>query len=330
MPKIKHQKIVVVLMSVGSPRDSGEITEYVDSIRKEHRITKTLLFGMLKDPRNLALVAKAMRRPTASQVSALAEKYAQIGGSPLLSITRRQAGRLHSTLSKRGVYAKVVVAMKRLHPSIKEALAEARASDSTPVVGIVMFPSYSKVYSQEYEEMLLSGIKDLGIHTASVVVKSLDGNGMFRRALEESISNAYAPLRGRKTMVVFATHSVPKVLLDGGDPYIKNFESLAGYLARRLKMSDWTCAYYTGGHPSTVQEVTRCISKCKSEGYRRVLLVPLGYVADNFETLYGLGAMCKKAARTAGIGITIMRPLNDSTRLSNALSDIVIKAVQKL
>ncbi len=326
----KRSRIAVVLMSVGSPQNQDEIAEYVNSIRKEHKVTRALVVGVLKDPSNAAMVVRAMRNPTREQMESLAEKYRQIGGrSPLLSITLKQAAGLRSRLWSRGLDAKVVVAMKRLHPSIKEALSSIEGTHRMHVIGIVMFPTYSSIYSDEYEEMFASAIRDSGIKSASVV-KSWDKNSKFLSAWRESISKAYAPLRKRRTMVVFATHSMPKVFIDGGDPYIKNFESLARNLAVKLRIRNWTCAYYTGGHSAPVQEVTQCISRCKSNGYEHVLLVPLGYVADNFETLYGLGLMCDKAAKRFGIGITRMRPLNYSKKLVDALSDIVIERVRSM
>ncbi len=324
-----HRKIIVILMSVGSPRGRDEIIKYLKDIKSEHRITKSLILGVLKDPRNISTIIKAMRTPTADQVESLYNKYKKIGGaSPLASITRRQAKRLCAVLKSSGIDARVTIAMKRPRPSISEAISEFKHYRNPLFIGIAMFPTYSKSFGDRYERMFTSGIKNSGIDADSIVVKSWDDNAKFRIAWSSKISKSYIPLRGKKTMVIFATHSIPKIFIDGGDPYIKNFESLARSVATMAGIRNWTCAYYTGGHPAPVPEITSQIRKCKEEGYKHILLVPLGYVADNFETLYGLGIMCKKAAAESRIRITQMHPLNDSPELSAALSDIVLNIVK--
>ncbi len=316
-------------MSVGSPHGRKGIADYLGSMHRNHKITRSLVAGILKDPRNAATVANALKKPSEDQLAALREKYTKIGGrSPLVRITLKQANMLHSRLKNIGIDAKVLVGMKHLRPSIDEAVAKAKNSPNPLLIGIVMFPTYSKVYGDEYEETFVSSLKKYGFGKNGVIVKSWDDNEKLSEAWQSAISKPYAKLRKLRTMVIFATHSLPKVFIDGGDPYIRNFESFAARIAKSLDLQDWSCAYYTGGHPAPVREITGFVRECKENGYDHVLIVPLGYVADNFETLYGLAAMCKEAASASRIGITLVKPLNGSAKLAEALSDIVVDKIQ--
>ena len=329
MPRKDNTKVIVILMSVGSPRGRNEIRKYIEGIRAEHHITKTLICGMLRDPRNIFTVVRALKMPTSGQIESLYAKYLKIGGmSPLVAITQRQANRLRSRLQSSNVDADVEIAMKRLYPSINHAMSRLRRYKDPIIIGIAMFPTYSTVFGDEYERMFIASMRESGIKAHGIVVKSWDDNAKFRNAWINRISDSYSRLNPKKTIVIFATHSIPKVFIDGGDPYIKNFESLARSLATEIGIRNWACAYYTGGYPASVPEVTRYIHKCKEDGYGDVLLVPLGYVADNFETLYGLGLMCKKAAAESGIRLISMHPLNDSLGLSDALHDIVLDIIK--
>ncbi len=319
------KRIAVLLMSVGSPSNQDEVEKYVSELRMEHKVTKQLVIGLLKDWRNAATVARAMRKPTKKQMDALRSKYASIGFSPLLEITNRQAIALQSKLSEKGVNAGVYPAMKRLHPSIREVVAKIKEAGCAEVIGIVMFPSYSKVFNDKYEKILLSEMKAQRMDCSATVIKSWDDNVQFLDTWKESILKAYAPIRGERTMVIFTTHSMPKVFIDGGDEYIKNFERTARRLATELMLQDWTCGYYTGGHPAPVKDIKICISESKSKGFERVLLVPLGYVAENMETLYGLGAECDETAKKIDIGITRMHPPNDSEKLINAMAELIVR-----
>lgn len=320
-------KVAVLLMSVGSPRNGKEVEKYVDELRKERRLTRQLVAGLLKDSRGIATVARAVRRPTAVQMAALKRKYKRIGFSPLLAITERQARALKAKLSTKGITADVYPAMKRLHPSIREVVTRMKNRGYGTVIGIVMFPSYSVVFNDAYEMLLKSEMRKQGLRCNLTVIKSWDENKNFLEAWRENISHEYARLDRKRTLVIFTTHSIPKVFVDGGDNYIKNFEKAAKRLATSTMLQNWKCGYYTGGHPSPVQDIRQVIYEAKADGYSNILSVPLGFVTENMETLYGLGIECAEAADKAGIGITRMHPLNDSEKLIDALADLVMKGL---
>src|SRR5579864_5385660 len=114
-------RVGVILMTYGSPATLDDIPTYLQNVRGGR-------------PADDALIAEFRRR------------YALIGGSPLLRITREQAVALQEELNGRGagIDFHVVAGMRFAPPFIADVVPEA-AADAQQLVGLIMSPQYSPI-----------------------------------------------------------------------------------------------------------------------------------------------------------------------------------------
>jgi ferrochelatase len=70
-------------------------------------------------------------------------------------------------------------------------------------------------------------------------------------------------------------------------------------------------------------EVTTVLRELMEEGHQEVLMVPVGFVSDNVETLYDIDILCKERAESMGVSFQRSPSLNDSQTFIEALSQIV-------
>ena len=75
---------------------------------------------------------------------------------------------------------------------------------------------------------------------------------------------------------------------------------------------------------SSPRRRTRC-ALLAADGWRKLLVVPVGFVSDNIETQYDLDIELRELAE--GLGIEYRRSLapNDSPHFIEALADVVIE-----
>ncbi len=121
-----HTPLGVLVMAYGGPDKLDDVEPY------------------LRDVRNY--------RPTPPEiVHEIRERYEKIGGrSPILELTRAQAGALQAALDGNGGVGdahrfRVFVGMRHWHPFIKDSLAEMADAGIARAVGLVMAPHFSRM-----------------------------------------------------------------------------------------------------------------------------------------------------------------------------------------
>jgi ferrochelatase len=107
----------VVLMTYGSPRDLDDVGAYMTRVR-------------------------GGRAPSPEDLDEFRRRYALIGMSPLIEITRQEAAGLQATL---GDEFRVAAGMRFSSPSIEDAVRELREQGVERVLGLALSPQYSPI-----------------------------------------------------------------------------------------------------------------------------------------------------------------------------------------
>ena len=71
--------------------------------------------------------------------------------------------------------------------------------------------------------------------------------------------------------------------------------------------------------------VDSILDKLSEDGKKYILIVPVGFVSDNIETLYDIDIIYKETAKSLGLIFHRTESLNDSPKFIDALVDIVKK-----
>ncbi len=244
-------------------------------------------------------------------VEDLTERYRRIGGSPLNEITERQRAALARELDMR-----VYVGMKHWRPSIADAVEQAVADGPERLVGLVLAPHYSKMSIGGYRarlERALSGRAEL------VFVESWHDHEPYLDTVADRV-------RGTDAHVVFTAHSLPARVVEKGDPYRDELLETAGLVAERAGVESWSFAFQSAsatGTPWLGPDILEELTELRARDVRKVLVAPIGFVADHLEILWDLDVEARELARVLGLELERIPSLNDDPEFIGGLAALV-------
>jgi ferrochelatase len=252
------------------------------------------------------------RPATPEAVDELTERYRRIGGtSPLNEITERQRAALERELG-----IPVYVGMKHWTPRIGEAAERALAEGAERVVGLVLAPHFSRMsvggYHRQLEEAL-AGRADL------VFIASYHAFAPFIELLAERVGDADAH-------VVFTAHSLPERILADGDPYKKQLLETSDLVAERAGIESWSFAFQSEsrtGEPWLGPDILDELDRLHGEGVRKVLVAPIGFVADHLEIYWDIDVEARQRAAELGLELERTESLNDDPAFIRVLASLV-------
>ncbi|HEY4025004.1 MAG TPA: ferrochelatase [Candidatus Dormibacteraeota bacterium] len=276
----------ILCMAYGSPRTEADVEAYFTHIR-------------------------GGRRPSPEALAELRGRYRAIGGSPLGEITRRQAAALGQRL---GVPA--FAAMKHSPPFIAEGAAEARARGVEHLVGLPLAPHFARMSVGQYESALVrawTGPLEFvaGFHDHPAFVAALCG--LLREA-----TASWEPDR-----LFFTAHSLPRRVVEEGDPYDERLLETCRLVAERMPLPPWEFAFQSASHTGEPWLGPDLLEALERSGARRALVCPIGFVADHLEILYDLDVEAMEWARAHGVEVRRTASFNDSPDFIEALAEVV-------
>jgi ferrochelatase len=252
-------------------------------------------------------------RPASREaVEELTERYRRIGGtSPLNEITERQRAALERELG-----IPVYVGMKHWTPRIAEAAERALAEGAERVVGLVLAPHFSRMsvggYHRQLEEAL-AGRAELAF------IASYHAFEPFIELLAERVGEADAH-------VVFTAHSLPERILADGDPYKEQLLETSRLVAEKAGVESWSFAFQSEsstGEPWLGPDVVDELERLHGEGVRKVLVAPIGFVADHLEIYWDIDVEAREKAAELGLELDRTESLNDDPAFIRVLASVV-------
>src|SRR3989338_5716827 len=292
------------------------------------------------------------------------------GCSPLLDVTKRQANALEKILnetneltpkllnSKTPELFRVFVGMRYWHPFIKDTLKEILNLKVERIVVLVMAPHYSKLSTGNYIKAVNEAMAELTPPIPPFLRGSEGGlaisfinnwhiHPLFLEAVAEKIKKGisyFKDINKADIQIIFSAHSLPKIppsppFDKGGkggledDPYVKQLnETIEGIIKLTGDIS-WHLGFQSKGMSAgewlepTVDSILERLSR---EGKKYILIVPVGFVSDNIETLYDIDIFYKETAKSLGLIFHRTESLNDSPKFIESLSSIVREHLQQL
>ena len=276
----------VILLAHGAPESPDKVDEYV--LRVRHG------------------------RPVDSQImESIRDRYKQIGGSPLLQWTDRQAKALEKLMQSRSDDRKVYFGMRHSTPFIGETVNRMLADGVHSATAICLTPQFSQLTIGAYRRALEDAIAERNLRFT--MVPSYAKHPQLIRAFAENLQTV---LKAQpEAIVIFTAHSLPKRVLSQGDPYDYEVKATAVLVAKACKLSDWRFAYQSQGMTAEKwlgPTVEARLDELASKSILKVVVLPVGFVCDHLETLYDIDIHFCEYADKKGIFLFRAPSLNDS------------------
>jgi len=261
------------------------------------------------------------------------EIYRQIGDkSPLLEITRGQARLLEAALNGNDSASfRVYPAMRYWHPLVEEVWSSIVEEGYDKLIILSLYPFYSTTTTGSLLNLVekLNRNGDFRDEDLTVIDRFGD-HPAFINAMAEQILRALvkADIHDRETIhLLCSTHSIPEKRVKKGDPYRAEVERAVEALRNRLPDNVRTHLAFQSKigpikwlEPATPDK----IDELAQVGITELSTYPLGFVADNSETLYEIGILYKNRAHEKGIEHFLrIDALNTDRLFIDALKQIV-------
>ncbi len=303
------EQIAVLLMAYGTPNSLDEIEPYYTDIR-------------------------GGRKPSPENLKELIARYQQIGGrTPLLDITREQARALQAQL---GDDFRVYIGMKHWHPYITQAVDEIARDGLRRVIALALAPHYSRFSIDGYIQRVRDAIARSGAPLEVTYVESWNDHPLFLKSIAERMEAARATFSARDWQdieVIFSAHSLPERILQSNDPYPQELRETCEGVAALLGLPRWRFAYQSAGRTGekwlgpdildTLDEIASRRGEQPLATTSRVLIAPIGFVADHLEVLYDIDVECAERAQSLGLEMRRIESPNASPPFIAALAAIV-------
>ncbi len=290
--------------------------------------------GTVDNLDDLPVFLRNIRRGHAAPPELLAEvrrRYEAIGGkSPLNEITQAIAVALEERLG-----FPVRMANRLFKPYAGDVLANFARNGITKVLTIPMAQHSAKIYGAAVQtaalELTAHGDQKLEVSCAPNWGKEPLLVQAYADAIRAAI-HAVPESERAKTTVVLSAHSLPTSVIAAGDPYETEFRESADLIARAVgpSMTHHVVCFQSqgmstpGGPPVTWlgPGLEATLDAIKERGDTRVIVAPVGFLADHVEILYDIDVEAKAWAASRNLTLTRTASLNSSPLLLDTLEKL--------
>jgi len=271
-------------------------------------------------------------RPMSDEfVEEFQHRYSLIGGSPLTRLTYEQVKKTGEELQNQGHDIPVYLGMRHWSPWIKDAVGQMHLHGIEEAVAIVMAPHYSKMSIGKYWAKIDEAQQMHGSNIKFAYVDSWYRQPAFLQAAENHVRaglEKFSPDVRDTVKVVFTAHSLPARLIKMGDPYDDELKDNAKILAERLGNIDWMFSYQSAaetGEPWLGPQIEDVVVDLAGQGYKHMLVVPIGFVCDHVEILFDIDIEARQIADEHGIQLERVESMNSTPLFIKAVADAILE-----
>ena len=247
-----------------------------------------------------------------------AHAYQQIWtkqGSPLLTISQKQASKLQDLLNKKYSHVSVALGMSYGSPSIKTALESLQKENVNNVVILPMYPQYSATTTASVFDAVAHVLKKWRFLPGIEFISHYHDKPQYIKALADSIRATWKE-KGQAEKLLLSFHGLPKSYLAAGDPYFCECQKTGRLLATELELNDsqWMLTFQSrmGVEEWLTPYTDKTLLLLAKQGVKDIQVACPGFPADCLETLEEINMQNRDVFLSAG---------GDSYRYIPALND---------
>lgn len=256
--------------------------------------------------------------------------YRLFGGkSPINERNAELMAAVGAELASRGIDVPIVIGNRNWHPYFAETLASLRAAGAQRVLCVVTAAYASYSGCRQYREDLARALDDVGGGLILDKIGPFAETDGFVAANVAATQAALAQLPGAH--VLFVTHSIPTAMDAASGAELGTYVAQHRRVVARVlaDLGDVPhdlvfCSRSGAPHvPWLEPDVNDRIEALASEGVRRVITVPIGFVNDHMEVVYDLDTQARETAERCGIEYLRAATAGTHPALVTALADAI-------
>lgn len=247
------------------------------------------------------------------------------GCTPQLGTTMRQAEDLARRLAVLGLPTVPGMAMRYWHPYPEATFTDLEQKGAQQYLILPMYPQYSCATNGATLGFVLDGLRKIAPDKPVHVVPEWHLQPGFLAALAEPVIATLASWADEGAdpaacALLYAAHSLPQKMIDGGDPYLgqtsATVAAVHALVRQRLTATGhawWLDALPGGGRPQLAfqsrvgpikwlgPEIVSEVKRLAAAGCRRLHVQPVSFTCEHIETLMELDIELREDAHKAGI-----------------------------
>jgi ferrochelatase len=282
-------KVGVLLAQLGTPESptAGALRPYLRQFLSDRRVIEVnrVLWWVLLNC--VILVTRPFRS---------ARLYKRIwgeDGSPLLTITRKQANGVRERLQQQYPHVEVEFGMRYGSPSLESGVDALIAKGCSKILLFPMYPQYAAATSAStYDAVFPHLLKRRWVPTLRVAEPYYQ-HPRYVAAQAEIINDHLAKLPWKPEYLVLSYHGVPEKYVTKGDPYCCQCVETTAALTPRLNLAPdrviHTFQSRFGRDPWLTPYTDETFEALGHAGVKKIAVVAPGFTADCLETLDELG-----------------------------------------
>ena len=317
-------KIGVLVAQLGTP-DSPTPTalrRYLRQFLSDRRVIEVNRFLWWILLNGIILVTRPRRS------AKLYKRVWQKDGSPLLSITKRQAEGLKRRLQSQHGGIEVEFGMRYGSPSLETALDKLVSLGCSKILLFPMYPQYAAATSASTYDAIFSHILKRRWVPTLRVAEPYYAHPSYIRAQATIINEHLKGLAWEPDRLLLSYHGVPQRYVVKGDPYCCQCVETTAALIPHLDISKekvmHTFQSRFGREPWLTPYTDETLEELAHSGVKNIAIVAPGFTADCLETIDELGNEAREEfCEAGGEQYSLVACLNDNEVWLDALTKIV-------
>lgn len=282
------------------------------------------------------------------KVAKLYQKIWQEEGSPLEVITKEQCRQLAKLFNQKKttsaeIDVNVAYAMVYGEPSIAMQLQQWQSKNYDSVVVLPLYPQYSSTTTACVERQVACFKKqsasndnvsrDFKKKMDISLIESYFSHPCYIEALVSSVQSLWQQQsRGERLLISF--HGLPQKIVDEGDPYYKQCQKTALFLAKELNLSEteWSIGFQSRFGPAEWLKPysDEVIERWAKEGVKNIDVIAPAFAADCLETLEEIAVQyADDFSVLGGEKLSVIPCLNSSEKHIQMMMNLFLDAHEK-
>jgi protoporphyrin/coproporphyrin ferrochelatase len=314
--------IGIVFLNMGGPDSLATVRPFLYNLFSDREIIQLGLRFL----QPFIAWAISMRRAPKSRAA-----YAKIGGmSPLAITTRAQAKAVEQLLNNK-LQEKLfcLTGMRYWNPRTPDVLHNIKDRGIYKVLGLSLYPHYSRATSGSSIGEFERCAGKLGLETH--IIDSFPDHPGYVAALEDSVQEGLKKVKDKKKFaLVYSAHSLPKSMVEEGDPYVEHLSRTIVALEKLTGIKGHLCYQSRSGPVEWLEPGTDVLlNELAEKGFNSLLVLPISFVSDHVETLYEIDMLYSDMMAEKGVQLIRTPSLNVRPLFIGALSNLVEQGLKE-